>query len=234
MRVHPVLDALHSAIRLCQWNSQYLNPEESPPNESEILNRLPKDKGFSSAHRSHDSPLATSWSLRTPSPSMTSATGHTTSQVGDFGADNQAGISRTLHQISAIHNRKGRIIGLTCRVGRAVPGSANLLQDLVKDGGPYCCSSVHRVWENNRHKRVMIVDTSNEIGGDGNIPRPGIGNARRLQVPNQDMQHKVLIEAVKNHMPQAIVIDEIGTKLEAMAASTIAQRGIQLVATAKA
>ncbi|CBI20217.3 unnamed protein product, partial [Vitis vinifera] len=167
-----------------------------------------------------------------------------TSQVGDFAIDNRAGISRTLHRISAIRNRKGAIIGLTCRVGRAISGSANLLQDLVKDGasllliGPpgvgktTIIREVARMLANDYKKRVMIVDTSNEIGGDGDIPHAGIGNARRMQVPNSDMQHKVLIEAVENHMPQVIVIDEIGTKLEAMAASTIAQRGIQLVATA--
>ncbi|XBI35536.1 hypothetical protein VPH35_121204 [Triticum aestivum] len=167
-----------------------------------------------------------------------------TAKVGDFGGDNRAGISRTLHRISAIRNRQGDIVGLTCRVGRAVPGSANLLQDLVKDGGSLLLigppgvgkttviREIARMLADDYEKRVMIVDTSNEIGGDGDIPHPGIGNARRLQVPNQEMQHKVLIEAVENHMPQAIVIDEIGTKLEAMAASTIAQRGIQLVASA--
>ncbi|KAJ0045991.1 hypothetical protein Pint_04686 [Pistacia integerrima] len=169
---------------------------------------------------------------------------HATSQVGDFAIDNRAGISRTLHRISAIRNRKGAIIGLTCRVGRAVSGSANLLQDLVQDGasllliGPpgvgktTIIREIARMLANDYKKRVMIVDTSNEIGGDGDIPHAGIGNARRMQVPNSEMQHKVLIEAVENHMPQVIVIDEIGTKLEAMAASTIAQRGIQLVATA--
>ncbi|KAJ4798160.1 P-loop containing nucleoside triphosphate hydrolases superfamily protein [Rhynchospora pubera] len=169
---------------------------------------------------------------------------HATSQVGDFGEDNRAGISRTLHRISAIRNRKGTIIGLTCRVGRAVTGSANLLRDLVKDGssllviGPpgvgktTIIREIARMLADDYKKRVMIVDTSNEIAGDGDIPHPGIGGARRLQVPDSDTQHKVLIEAVENHMPQVIVIDEIGTKLEAMAASTIAQRGIQLVATA--
>ncbi|KAK7313116.1 hypothetical protein VNO77_37542 [Canavalia gladiata] len=169
---------------------------------------------------------------------------HATAQVGDFAVDNRAGISRTLHRISAIRNRKGTIIGLTCRVGRAISGSAKLLQDLVQDGasllliGPpgvgktTIIREIARMLANDYKKRVMIVDTSNEIGGDGDIPHGGIGNARRMQVPNSDMQHKVLIEAVENHMPQVIVIDEIGTKLEAMAASTIAQRGIQLVATA--
>nr|XP_027186259.1 uncharacterized protein ycf45 isoform X3 [Cicer arietinum] len=169
---------------------------------------------------------------------------HATAQVGDFAVDNRAGISRTLHRISAIRNRKSAIIGLTCRVGRAISGSATLLQDLVQDGasllliGPpgvgktTIIREIARMLANDYKKRVMIVDTSNEIGGDGDIPHAGIGSARRMQVPNSDIQHKVLIEAVENHMPQVIVIDEIGTKLEAMAASTIAQRGIQLVATA--
>ncbi|KAG6395568.1 hypothetical protein SASPL_141688 [Salvia splendens] len=169
---------------------------------------------------------------------------HATAQVGDFAVDNRAGISITLHRISAIRNRKGAVIGLTCRVGRAVSGSANLLRDLVKDGasllliGPpgvgktTIIRDIARMLANEYDMRVMIVDTSNEIGGDGDIPHSGIGHARRMQVPHTDIQHKVLIEAVENHMPRVIVIDEIGTKLEAAAASTIAQRGIQLVATA--
>ncbi|RZS02309.1 hypothetical protein BHM03_00032343 [Ensete ventricosum] len=172
---------------------------------------------------------------------------HAASQVGDFAADNRAGISRTLHRISAIRNRKGSIVGLTCRVGRSVTGSANLLRDLVKDGGSLLLIGppgvgkttvirfhIHLFPNHDYKKRVMIVDTSNEIGGDGDIPHAGIGSARRLILIKfvRLHVHQVLIEAVENHMPQVIVIDEIGTKLEALAASTIAQRGIQLVATA--
>ncbi|KAK4373953.1 hypothetical protein RND71_004630 [Anisodus tanguticus] len=147
-----------------------------------------------------------------------------TSQVGDFAVDNRAGISRTLHRISAIRNRKGAIIGLTCRVGRAIPGSANSLD-------------IARMLANDYGKRVMIVDTSNEIGGDGDIPHAGIVapnmiDHRSMRTGIYFIFLEVLIEAVENHMPQVIVIDEIGTELEAMAASTIAQRGIQLVATA--
>ncbi|XP_065043387.1 protein SEEDLING PLASTID DEVELOPMENT 1-like isoform X2 [Musa acuminata AAA Group] len=127
---------------------------------------------------------------------------HAASQVGDFAADNRAGISRTLHRISAIRNRKGSIVGLTCRVGRSVTGSANLLRDLVKDGGSLLLigppgvgkttviREIARMLADDYKKRVMIVDTSNEIGGDGDIPHAGIGSARRLQVPNPDMQHK--------------------------------------------
>ncbi|KAK3019160.1 hypothetical protein RJ639_003247 [Escallonia herrerae] len=169
---------------------------------------------------------------------------HAISKVGEFSDDNRSGIDHSLHRISAIRNRKLQIIGLTCRVGRSVSGSAEIIHDLVEGGGSILVigppgvgkttliREMARMLADERKKRVVIADTSNEIGGDGDVPHSGIGRARRMQVPNVHMQHNVMIEAVENHMPQTIIIDEIGTELEALAASTIAQRGVQLVATA--
>jgi len=165
-------------------------------------------------------------------------------QVGKFTEDNRAGIERTLHRISAIRNRLGDIIGLTCRVGRAVYGTVEILRDVIETGKSILLlgrpgvgkttllRESARVLADELGKRVVIVDTSNEIGGDGDIPHPGIGRARRMQVPFPTSQHAVMIEAVENHMPEVIVIDEIGTETEALAARTIAERGVQLIATA--
>src|SRR6516162_1678139 len=165
-------------------------------------------------------------------------------RIGAFGDDNRAGIERTLHRISAIRNREGRIVGITCRVGRAVFGTVAIIRDIVESGSSILMMGrpgvgkttllreAARVLADDLAKRVMIVDTSNEIGGDGDIPHPAVGRARRMQVPTPSMQHAVMIEAVENHMPEVIVIDEIGTELEAAAARTIAERGVQLIATA--
>jgi len=165
-------------------------------------------------------------------------------RIGEFGDDNRAGIERTLHRISALRNRKGKIVGLTCRIGRAVLGSIALIRDIVEQGQSILIlgrpgvgkttllRETARVLADEANKRVVVVDTSNEIAGDGDIPHPGIGRARRMQVARTAEQHGVMIEAVENHMPQVIVIDEIGTELEAAAARTIAERGVQLIATA--
>lgn len=164
-------------------------------------------------------------------------------RVGEFTDDNRAGIERTLHRISAMRNRHGEVIGLTLRVGRAVFGTVDIIRDLLESGRNILLvgrpgvgkttllREAARVLADDLQQRVIVVDTSNEIGGDGDIPHPGIGGARRMQVPQPDRQHAVMIEAVENHMPEVIVIDEIGTGAEAMAARTIAERGVQLIAT---
>ncbi|MBD2448077.1 AAA family ATPase [Nostoc sp. FACHB-152] len=165
-------------------------------------------------------------------------------RVGTFGGDNRAGIEQTLHRISAIRNRNGKIIGLTCRVGRAVFGTIGMIRDLVETGKSIlmlgrpgvgkttALREIARVLADELNKRVVIIDTSNEIAGDGDVAHPAIGRARRMQVAHPELQHQVMIEAVENHMPEVIVIDEIGTELEALAARTIAERGVQLVGTA--
>jgi len=169
---------------------------------------------------------------------------HVVDKIGSFGDDNRAGIERTLHRISAIRNRNGKIVGLTCRIGRAVYGTIEIIEDFVESGKSILIMGrpgigkttmlreAARVLADDMGKRVVVVDTSNEIAGDGDIPHPAIGKARRMQVRTPALQHEVMIEAVENHMPQVIVIDEIGTELEAQAARTIAERGVQLIGTA--
>lgn len=164
--------------------------------------------------------------------------------VGEFGSDNRAGIMGTLHRISAIRNRKGAVVGLTCRVGRAVSGHIEMIRDMLDNtnsllflgrpgvGKTTVIRELARVMADELHKRVVIVDTSNEIGGDGDIPHPAIGGARRMQVPDPSRQHQTMIEAVENHMPEVVIVDEISTEAEALACRTIAERGVMLIGTA--
>ena len=172
-------------------------------------------------------------------------------KVGDFGRDNRAGINGTLHRVSAIRNRYGKVVGTTCRVGRSISGSAALIRDILEAetsvsamnasilllgrpgvGKTTAIREISRILAEEHHRRVVIVDTSNEIAGDGDVPHKGIGSARRMQVPTASEQHLVLIEAVENHTPQTIVVDEVGTEAEANACRTIAERGVQLIGTA--
>ncbi len=167
---------------------------------------------------------------------------HVVERTGEFDADNRAGLERTLHRISCLRNRRGHIVGLTCRVGRAVYGTVDIIQDIVESGKSLLILGRPGVGKTTllreaarilaESKRVIVVDTSNEIGGDGDVPHPAVGKARRMQVREPMLQHEVMIEAVENHNPEVIVIDEIGRELEAAAARTIAERGVQLIGTA--
>lgn len=164
--------------------------------------------------------------------------------VGIFGRDNRAGIEGTLHRISAIRSRNGSVVGLTCRVGRAVSGHIDMVHDLLEYGESILfvgrpgvgkttvMREIARVLADEFRRRVVIIDTSNEIGGDGDVPHIAIGSARRMQVPEPSLQHKVMIEAVENHMPEVIIVDEIGTEIEAHACRSIAERGVMLIGTA--
>jgi stage III sporulation protein SpoIIIAA len=211
------------------------------PDNREGLIEIVMDLGRLAEARFGDGRMIT---LRENEPINEEDIQHVVTGIGAFGKDNRAGIERTLHRISAIRNRQGRIIGLTLRVGRAVYGTIDIIHDIVESGKSILMlgrpgrgkttklREVARVLSSEFGKRVVIVDTSNEIAGDGDIPHPGIGRARRMQVTSPEDQHGVMIEAVENHMPEVIVIDEIGVEAEAFAARTIAERGVQLIGTA--
>jgi len=168
---------------------------------------------------------------------------YTVKRISKFSTDNRAGIERTLHRISCIRNRQSLINGLTCRVGRAIFGTISVIRDLLESGHSILVlgkpgigkttiiREIARVLSEEMEKRVIIIDTSNEIGGDSDIPHYGIGKARRMQVQKTELQHQIMMEAIENHMPEIIIIDEIGTELEALAARTIAEKGVQLVGT---
>ena len=164
-------------------------------------------------------------------------------RINGFSNENRAGIEHTLHRISCIRNRQFLIVGLTCRIGRAVFGSICLARDLLESGKSILIlgkpgvgkttviREMARVLSDEMEKRVIIIDTSNEIAGGSDIPHSAIGKARRMQVSQPNFQHQIMIEAVENHMPQVIIIDEIGTELEALAACAIAEKGVQLIGT---
>ena len=168
---------------------------------------------------------------------------YVTKHLSKFSNENRAGINRTLHRISCIRNRQFLINGLTCRIGRSIFGTVSVIRDLLESeksililgkpgvGKTTIIREIGRVLADEMEKRVIIIDTSNEIAGDSDIPHPGIGRARRMQVLKTELQHQVMIEAVENHMPQVIIIDEIGTELEVLAARTIAEKGVQLIGT---
>lgn len=188
--------------------------------------------------------FARGFELIETTPALRADLDYIVSRVGEFDRDNRAGIEATLHRISAIRNRHGEVVGLTCRVGRAVLGTIDIIRDIIETGRNILMvgrpgvgkttklREVARVLADEFDKRVIVVDTNNEIAGDGDVPHPAIGRARRMQVPHDREQYQVMIEAVENHMPEVIVIDEIGTEQEAAAARTIAERGVQLIATA--
>ncbi|MBQ2722610.1 MAG: hypothetical protein IJF70_06850, partial [Opitutales bacterium] len=167
-----------------------------------------------------------------------------TSHVQEFTSDNRSGIPGTLHRISAIRNRQGKVIGLTCRIGRVVTGTIACIKDFCMMGKSILflgrpgvgkttkLREISRLVADELQKRVVVVDTSNEIAGDGDTPHPAIGHARRMQVRQPEFQKDIMIEAVENHTPEVIVVDEIGTEAEAQAARTIAERGVMLIATA--
>ena len=164
-------------------------------------------------------------------------------RINGFSNENRAGIEHTLHRISCIRNRQFLIVGLTCRIGRAIFGSICLARDLLESGKSILIlgkpgvgkttviREMARVLSDEMEKRVIIIDTSNEIAGGSDIPHSAIGKARRMQVSQPNFQHQIMIEAVENHMPQVIIIDEIGTELEALAACAIAEKGVQLIGT---
>lgn len=167
-----------------------------------------------------------------------------TSHIQEFTSDNRSGIPGTLHRISAIRNRQGKVIGLTCRIGRVVTGTIACIKDICMMnksilflgrpgvGKTTKLREISRLVADELGKRVVVVDTSNEIAGDGDTPHPAIGHARRMQVRQPEFQKDIMIEAVENHTPEVIVVDEIGTEAEAQAARTIAERGVMLIATA--
>lgn len=161
-----------------------------------------------------------------------------------FGADNRAGINGSLHRISAVRNRDDDIVGLTLRVGRYIAGNSIMIADILA-GMPHASilicgepgsgkTSIIRDAARFLAERnsLLIIDTSCEIGGSGDVPHHCIGLSRRMQVKSVKDQAQVMVECVQNHTPAVMVIDEIGRKAEVQAALTCKERGVRIIASA--
>ena len=233
---HQITDDLDQLLAILP--AQIREPLERHPRRESLL-EIVLDLG-----REPEARFPGTFETITETPVTAEDIAYVVARVGAFGDDHRAGIPRTLHRISAIPNRGGAIVGLTCRIGRSVYGTVDIIRDVVESGSSILIlgrpgvgkttklREMARVLADDLRKRVVVVDTSNEIAGDGDIPHPAIGRARRMQVPHVAQQHAVMIEAVENHMPEVVVIDEIGNEAETLATRTIAERGVQLIATA--
>ncbi len=164
-------------------------------------------------------------------------------RVHGFREDNRTGIDHTVHRIACIRDRHGIVVGLTIRIGRVLGGSADVLRDLLLtkrsllfvgppgSGKTTILRDATRILAEAWGARVIVVDTSNEIGGDGRVPHAGIGHARRVQVSAPADQARILMQTLTNHGPQVVVIDELGFHMDVGVALTIARRGVQMLAT---
>ncbi len=162
-----------------------------------------------------------------------------------FTANNRCGIDKTLHRIACIRGKDGQsILGLTIRIGRILTPQIDLIADIIDTGesvlflGKPAAGKTTKLREcadylsTEGGKRVIIIDSCNEIGGEGNVPHFAVGRARRMPIPQGKKQYEIMLEAVESHNPQVLIIDEISTREEAMACKTIGERGIQLLASA--
>lgn len=182
------------------------------------------------------------WVIQLPPPSAAELQ-HMMKQIGRFGSDGRACVANTAHRASVWRGRHGEPLGVTLRVGRYVPGAARALLPLAQRGSLLILSKAGMgkttllrdlaaaLAQGPDMPRVTVVDTSNEIGGDGPIPLPYLGRCRRIQVASREAQSQVMTEVLQNHTPDYVIVDEIATVAEAEAAWSISQRGVHLIGT---
>ncbi|EPY22109.1 R3H domain-containing protein [Strigomonas culicis] len=182
------------------------------------------------------------WVVRLPPPSLDDLH-QLLARVGRFGADGRGCVPGTAHRVSVWRGRRGESLGVTLRVGRYVPNAAKALLPLALQGSVLILSKAGKgkttllrdLSSSLAHEasmpRVTVVDTSNEIGGDGPLPMAFLGRCRRLQVARREDQGRSMIEVIQNHSPEFLVVDELANAEEADAAWSIAQRGVNLVGT---